>query len=343
MAYRHAKVREDNDAVDCPATKEHFPAPTPHCITGAMEIGAKTRWGEYAVAAALLAVAMACRFALDQVLPGRLPFITFFPAIIATAYLCSFRTSILVLLISTILGAYSFSPPIEQGALYRALAGGVFLLVGGVMIYLVNELKTAREQSLRHEEQLELINRELKHRLKNLFTISASICTQTIKSGAPPDEMARAVTGRIHAIASAQDTLSVTSSVGADVASLSKTMLSNLAPGPDKLVLSGPPTVLPPDVTTPFALVLHELGTNSLKYGAWSDNGRVEASWAAADGMLTFNWQEMDGPHVAPPIREGLGSGLIKRGLPSAKVEQDFKPDGLRCRIELPLYARRGD
>ena len=305
-----------------------------------MEIGAKTRWGEYAVAGAILAVAMACRFALDQVLPGRLPFITFFPAIVATAFLCSLQTSTVVLLISTVLGAYAFSPPIEQGALYRALAGGVFLLVGGVMIYLVGELKRARERSHRHEEQLELINRELKHRLKNLFTISASICTQTIKSGAPPEEMARAVAGRIHAIASAQDTLSVTSSVGADVASLSKMLLTHLAPGPDKLLLSGPPAVLPADVTTPFALVLHELGTNSLKYGAWSDNGRVEATWAVADGLLTYNWHEMDGPHVAPPIREGLGSALIKRGLPTATVEHDLKPEGLQCRIELPLTAR---
>ena len=181
--------------------------------------GARTRWGEYAVAAAILAVAIVCRFALDQVLPGRLPFITFFPAIIATAYLCSLQTSIVVLLISAGLGAYGFAPLIEQGALYRALAGGVFLLVGGMMIYLVAELKSARERGHRHEEQLELINRELRHRLKNLFTIFASICTQTIKYGAPPEEMTRAVAGRIHAIASAKDTLSVTSSFGADVAS----------------------------------------------------------------------------------------------------------------------------
>jgi two-component sensor histidine kinase len=302
-----------------------------------MENGAKTRWGEYAIAAAIVAVAMACRLALDQFLPGRLPFITFFPALIASAYLCSLPTSIVVLLISAVVGAYGFSPLAEHDVLYRALAGAVFLLVGGVMIYLVSELKKAREKSLRHEEQLELINRELKHRLKNLFTISASICTQTIKSGASPDEMARAVAGRIHAIASAQDTLSVTSAVGADVASLSKMLLTNLAPAPDKLFLSGPPAVLPADVTTPFALVLHELGTNSLKYGAWSDNGRVEATWAVSGGLLKFGWHELDGPRVAPPIREGLGSALIKRGLPKAKVEHDFKPEGLQCRIELPL------
>ena len=56
----------------------------------------------------------------------------------------------------------------------------------------------------------------------------------------------------------------------------------------------------------------------------------------ASGGFL----QEMDGPHVAPPIREGLGSALIKRGLPTATVEHDLKPEGLQCRIELPLTAR---
>lgn len=83
--------------------------------------------------------------------------------------------------------------------------------------------------------------------------------------------------------------------------------------------------------------MLHELATNSLKYGAWSDNGRVEATWAVANGVLKFEWHEHDGPHVAPPVREGLGSALIKRGMPTAKVEHDFMPEGLQCRIELPL------
>ena len=299
----------------------------------------KTGWREFVVAAAILAVAMACRLALDQILPGQLPFITFYPAIVAAAFLCSFQTSVIVLLISAGLGAYGFTPPAEHGVLYQGLAAGLFFVVGGVVIYLVAELRKAHEQDRRHQEQLELINRELKHRLKNLFAISTSVCTQTIKSGASPDEMVRAVSGRIYAISAAQDTLSVTSSVGADVASLSKSLLTNLAPGPDKLHLSGPRAVLPENVTTPFALVLHELGTNSLKYGAWSDCGRVEATWAVANGLLKFEWREHDGPHVAPPVREGLGSALIQRGLPTAKVEHDFRPDGLRCRIELPLQT----
>jgi two-component sensor histidine kinase len=67
------------------------------------------------------------------------------------------------------------------------------------------------------------------------------------------------------------------------------------------------------------------------------NNGRVEAIWTVVDGCLKFNWQEIDGPQVAPPIREGLGSSLIKKGLPTAKVEHDFKAEGLQCRIELPL------
>ena len=45
----------------------------------------------------------------------------------------------------------------------------------------------------------------------------------------------------------------------------------------------------------------------------------------------------MDGPAVAPPVRQGLGSALIKSGLPTANVTHDFLPEGLECRITLPL------
>ena len=90
--------------------------------------------------------------------------------------------------------------------------------------------------------------------------------------------------------------------------------------------------------TTPFALILHELGTNALKYGAWShDTGYVRTSWEARQEVLYFLWREHDGPAIAPPLHEGLGSTLIKNSLPGAVVSHDLKADGLECKIALPL------
>ena len=99
-----------------------------------------------------------------------------------------------------------------------------------------------------------------------------------------------------------------------------------------------PSVRLPPEATTPFALILHELGTNAIKYGAWSgDTGTVVVSSNVEGGRLFFEWPEIDGPAIAPEMREGLGSALIKSGLPTATVAHDLTPTGLHCRITLPL------
>jgi two-component system, chemotaxis family, CheB/CheR fusion protein len=96
------------------------------------------------------------------------------------------------------------------------------------------------------------------------------------------------------------------------------------------------------DVSTSFALVLHELATNALKYGAWSEHGSVRVSWRLekneSDGQqLNFLWQERDGPPVSAPTKEGLGTFLIQKALPGAIVEHTFNPSGLACSIHLPL------
>ena len=198
-------------------------------------------------------------------------------------------------------------------------------------------LRVSNHRSQQHEEQLELINRELKHRIKNLFTIAASICRQTIKSGGSSEEMTKAATGRIFAVASAQELLSVTSAQGADLVELVDALVRTVAPDPDRLRVAGASFRLEAQATTPFALILHELATNALKYGAWSHNGIVAVTWRVKAQMLLFEWREHDGPAIAPPMREGLGSALIKSGLPTATVHHDLKPDGLECRISLPL------
>lgn len=60
-------------------------------------------------------------------------------------------------------------------------------------------------------------------------------------------------------------------------------------------------------------------------------------SWTTEGAALNFRWREQDGPVLAPPIREGLGSTLIRNSLPGATVTHDLKADGLECEISLPL------
>ena len=296
---------------------------------------------EYGWAFLIFAIAVLARVALDRIIPGHLPFVTFFPAVVLAAYWCGLWPSILVLVLSGLVGTAWVEPaPGSTALIVRAVSWLLFFSLSGLNIYLVQRLKVANDQSSQHEAQLELINRELKHRIKNLFTIASSICQQTIKSGRSPQEMIRSVSGRIHAVASAQELLSVTSSSGADLTELIEALVRTVTPEPSRLQVSGTSVRLPPEATTPFALILHELGTNAIKYGAWSgDTGTVVVSFTVEGARLFFEWREIDGPAIAPEMREGLGSALIKSGLPTATVAHDLTPTGLHCRITLPLLS----
>ena len=295
-------------------------------------------WQDYGTAFGIIAVAVLARIVLDSLIPDQIPFITFFPAVVAAAYWCGFWPSVMVLGGSAVIGTMWVDPSVGSNAIAsRALSLVLFGGLSGLNIYFVQKLKTATQHSAAHEEKLELINGELKHRIKNLFAIASTICQQTIKHGGTADVMTAAVRGRLHALAAAQDLLTVTSSEGTQLMALVDGLVKTLAPAPESLKLTGGPVLLPASATTP--LILHELATNALKYGAWSGHGLVSISWAVIDDKLEFLWSEHDGPAIAPPIREGLGSLLIRRGLPEAKVEHDLQPDGLRCKIILPLAA----
>lgn len=316
------------------------PATPPRTVEQALAAASSSDWPafkKWLLAFAIFLFAALGRLALDQIVPDRLPFGTFYPAVILSSFLCGFWPGLLVVLLCVLASAVWIVT--AQSPILAWLVGlALFLGTSSLSIFLINALQVANRQLQSRDQQLELINRELKHRIKNLFTIAASICRQTIRQGQSIAEMTTAATGRINALASAHDFLGATSKDGALVLDLVNALVATLAPDPSRLKIDGVPVRLPPDVTTPFALVLHELGTNAVKYGAWSSSaGTIQTRWQFAEGVLQFEWREHDGPVIAPPKREGLGSELIRRGLNGATVEQHFEPDGLRCSISLPL------
>jgi two-component sensor histidine kinase len=103
------------------------------------------------------------------------------------------------------------------------------------------------------------------------------------------------------------------------------------------------PVSLNPDRSLLLTMALHELATNALKYGAWSnDAGEVKlASEPAHVGTnrIRLVWRETGGPSVSPPKHKGFGSRLIERSLRRelGDARFDFAPDGLVCTIELDI------
>ncbi|CAA9492156.1 MAG: hypothetical protein AVDCRST_MAG09-170 [uncultured Sphingomonas sp.] len=86
---------------------------------------------------------------------------------------------------------------------------------------------------------------------------------------------------------------------------------------------------------------MHELTTNALKYGSFSnDGGTVDVRWEVLDDRLNLRWAERGGPAVEAPSRRGFGSRMIERGLAAelgGTVHIDFQPDGIVCTVDAPF------
>jgi two-component sensor histidine kinase len=103
--------------------------------------------------------------------------------------------------------------------------------------------------------------------------------------------------------------------------------------------------MLEPSTAQTIAISLHELATNSAKYGSLSAaSGHVEITWSlTADGRLSLRWVESDGPTVAPPTHRGFGTRIMENMISQLKgeVRFDWRAKGLMCEIALPIaYGR---
>ncbi|MET0616320.1 MAG: histidine kinase, partial [Luteibacter sp.] len=101
---------------------------------------------------------------------------------------------------------------------------------------------------------------------------------------------------------------------------------------------------LGPKATLSLSLLLHELATNALKYGAFSNPlGRAQLVWSTEHGVFHLAWIESGGPRVSEPTRKGFGSRLIQMGLGVGSVRTEFDPDGFSLELSAPLSHLQSD
>jgi two-component sensor histidine kinase len=229
--------------------------------------------------------------------------------------------------------------PQDEPLSFHLLLVMLFLFIGAMLVTPVFYLKAAQRRIKERDEQMAVINEELKHRLKNLFGVTSAICRQSLKSKMAPEELGALIDGRIQALAAAQDLLTITSEKCA-LRSLVDKITKPLVPSESRLQITGPDVFVPAESTTQFALVLHELATNAVKHGAWrpTSQGRVSIEWCNRNGrQLELEWSEDCPEGISKPNHEGFGSIVIRRGLRAAKVDHEIRANGVHCRIELEV------
>ena len=192
---------------------------------------------------------------------------------------------------------------------------------------------------------------ELNHRVKNTLSTVQSIVWQALRKTSDPEVLREDIETRLFALSRSHDLLTRENWEGAELRDVVNDALEPfvVAHGrAGRIVITGENIRFPPKVILALGIALHELATNAVKYGAFSNEaGSLLVTWTikpTPDGdRLILCWQEKDGPPVTPPSQKGFGSRVIERGLAhelEGTTHLDYRADGVVCTINFP--APRG-
>jgi two-component sensor histidine kinase/CHASE3 domain sensor protein len=219
----------------------------------------------------------------------------------------------------------------------------VALLFGYRLVSRTAQAEARAEQSVALAEardRADLLARELNHRVKNLFAVILAIVSMSARDEPEAKPLIDRISDRIRALLTAHEVTQGTAT--GPMASLGNLIETTLAPYRSETLraeISGPETSLAANKVTPLGLVLHELTTNAVKYGAWANDGLLKVQWRVEDEQLMIDWHETCEIADTSPAREGFGSMLMtsaERQL-GGTIDRSFSPEGVDVRIVIPL------
>ncbi len=192
---------------------------------------------------------------------------------------------------------------------------------------------------------------ELNHRVKNTLATVQSIITQALRRPAEPAAIREAIESRLMALSRSHDLLTSGNWEGAGLRDLVDTALHPfevVAGRDERFAIVGDNVHLPPRTTLSLAIAFHELATNAVKYGAFSnDAGTIRIDWTVvaeeSGNRVIIRWLERDGPKVTPPTGKGFGSWVLERGIAhelGGKVTLEYLTEGVACTIDIPIAAK---
>lgn len=223
-------------------------------------------------------------------------------------------------------GAFLAYPTLLRGP-DGGIAGAVNMLVD------ISDRKQA-------EERQKVLVDELNHRVKNTLASVQSLAAHSLRGAEAPQDMRARFEARLIALSNAHNQLADRRWQDADLRTLAEQVLAPYR-ADHRVCLQGETVMVSARTAVALSLVLHELATNAVKYGALStSSGRLNVAWALTGGdTLVLDWREAGGP--APKVvRQGFGTRFIEgsvTGELGGRITHEFEPVGVHCHIETPL------
>ncbi|MGB0904932.1 MAG: HWE histidine kinase domain-containing protein, partial [Mangrovicoccus sp.] len=221
----------------------------------------------------------------------------------------------------------------------RRVAESLRVTLLEVVLKLSDEANSMRKRA---QDQQELLIAELNHRVRNILNLIQGLVSQGRGGAMTIDDYCTVLDARITALARAHDQLTRKDWGWVSLEKLIRTEATAfLQQKSNRILLDLEPVELSPNAFTAMALVIHELVTNSAKYGALSDQrGAVRLTGAfTSDGSYNLHWAEQDGPPVQMPSRKGFGMTIIERTIPfelKGTAQIDFHLTGVQTQFSIP-------
>jgi PAS domain S-box-containing protein len=202
-------------------------------------------------------------------------------------------------------------------------------------------LRDISERKAEAERQQRILQ-ESEHRVKNMLTVVAAIAQQTARVTPDMESFKTAFSGRLESLARAHELL--VGQVWQDVALtalVERVLGADVAAG--RARFSGPEILLKPGQVLGLSMILHELYTNAVKYGALcNEHGRLALDWNSNDGVAELVWSEIGVPCASDVPSSGFGHRMIAMSVKSdlrGTIERDWRADGLTVVIRFPLTS----
>ncbi len=193
----------------------------------------------------------------------------------------------------------------------------------------------------RAQEQQQVLVDELQHRSQNLFAVIHSVATRSLQTARSLEEAKVVLSGRLMALSRAHRLLAEAAWQGT---ALGEILAQECAAFGIRPSVTGCDVVVNPQAAQQFAMIIHELVTNSVKHGALSvPDGRVairgEPDSGDGEELYRFEWKESAGPPVSAPARRGFGSAILldAAGHFARRAALDYAPGGVSYELRIPL------